>query len=62
MSGEREGGRGYSVFPPGLKRRGVSTLKLFMPGHMYIASLYYYLVLREHEKKGVAAPLTPFLG
>ena len=29
----------------------MSTLKLFMPGH-----LYYYPVLREHGKKGGAVP------
>ena len=31
----------------------MSTLKLFMPGH--ITSIHYYPVLYEHSKKGAAA-------
>ena len=58
------------VFLPGIKRRGggggggggLSTLKLFMPGHIYIGSLYYYPVLREHGKRGVLHPPSPFWG
>ena len=39
-----------------MKKGGLSTLILFMPGHIHIASLYYYPVLREHGKKGVLCP------
>ena len=38
---------------------GFSTLKHW---HMYIASLYYYPVLREHGKNVDAAPPLPPLG
>ena len=47
------------MFPPGLKRRGgggLSTLKL-LPEH-----IHYYPVVREHVKKGVAAPPSPLWG
>ena len=40
----------HSSVSPGLERRGwgLSTLKMFLCLSTYIASLYYYPVLREH--------------
>ena len=36
--------------------------KFFLCLDTYFASLYYYPVLHEHSKKGVAAPPSPHLG
>ena len=54
----------YTLFPPGLKRRGVGIghLEACLCLGTYIAGLYYYPVLCEQGKKGVMHPLPPFVG